>query len=118
MWLSLLRQRQEVLSVAAAQVVGLAGCLEPLERELADRLEHPVPLAGVADEVLVDQRFERVNVRIGDSLTRRERAAAGEDGEAGEECLLRVRQQVVRPLDGRAQGLLARVGVTATLEQV
>ncbi len=47
-----------------------------------------------------------------------ERAAAGEDGEPGEEPLLVRVQEVVRPLDRRAQRLLSRLGVAAASEQV
>ena len=53
-----------------------------------------------------------------DGLGRLVGAAAGEDGERAEEPLLRRREQVVRPLDRRAQRLLARIGVPAALEQV
>ena len=41
-----------------------------------------------------------------------------EDGEAAEEALLVLCEEVVRPLDRRPEGLLARIGVALALEQV
>ena len=41
-----------------------------------------------AEEALLDERLERVEVGVGDGLGRLERAAAGEDAEPGEEHLL------------------------------
>ena len=61
----------------------------------------------MAEEALLDERLERVEVGLAHLLGRLERAAAGEDGEAGEEALLFWREQVVRPVDRRAQGALA-----------
>ena len=43
-----LREGQEELGVTTAHRVCIAGLLEALERELADRLQHPEPLACVA----------------------------------------------------------------------
>ena len=73
---------------------------EPLERVLADRLEHPEPRLAVgrlalADEAVVDERGDPVEhlaelepERLsGDGLGRLERAAADEDAEAREERL-------------------------------
>ncbi len=45
-------------------------------------------------------------------------AAAGEDRQAAEQTLLLGSEQVVRPLDRRAQRLLAGVAVASSLEQV
>ena len=47
-----------------------------------------------------------------------ERAAAGEDGEAGEEPLLVRDKEVVAPLDRRPERLLAGVGVAAALQEI
>ncbi len=57
---------------------------------LADRLQHPVAAVGEAQEALLDQRLERVEVGVTDLLGGLERAAAREDGQAGEELLLLV----------------------------
>ena len=59
----------------------LAARREPLTGVLPDRLEHPEALAGVAEEALVDQRLQRVEVRPGDRLGRLHGAAAAEDGQ-------------------------------------
>ena len=61
---------------------------EPLASELPDRLEHPVALVGKAQEALLDERLQGVEVGVRNLLRRLERAAAGEDAEAGEELLL------------------------------
>ncbi len=54
----------------------------------------------------------------GDLLRRLVGTAAREDSEAGEEALLVLCEEVVRPLDRLAQGLLARVGVALSFQQV
>ena len=61
---------------------------------------------------------ERVEICVADRLRRLERAAAREDGEPREEPLLVLVEQLVAPLDRRAQRLLARVDAAAGLEQV
>ena len=45
-------------------------------------------------------------------------AATGEDGQRAEDSLLLCGQQVIAPGDGRAQSLLAGVGVSAASQQV
>ena len=87
-------------------------------RVLADCLEHPVALVGVSEEALLDERLEGVEVGVGDLFGGLERAAAGEHRQRPEQPLLVLGEEVVRPLDRRAQRLLARVGVAAALQQV
>ena len=91
---------------------------QALLRVLLDRLQHPEALVRVADEALVDERLQRVEVGVRHLLCRLERATAAEDGQAGEELLLGSVEQLVRPLDRRPERLLARLGVPAALEQV
>ena len=91
--------------------------------ELADRLEHPEALLAVrvgaaADEALVEQRRQCVEVRGTNRFGGVEGAAAAEDREPGEELLFVVVEQVVAPGDRGAQGCVALVGVAAALEQV
>ena len=76
-------------------LAGLLPVLESLGGEFADRLQHPEAVAGVAQEALVDERLEDVEVGVADVFGGVEGAAAGEDGEAGEELLLVVGEQVV-----------------------
>ena len=61
----LARRAREVLRVTAFALIALARLLEPLRRVLADRLEHPVAPVGEADEALLDERLERVEVGVG-----------------------------------------------------
>ena len=82
---------------------GVRELVELFGRELANRLEHPVAVAGAAEEALVDQRGDRVDVGAADLLGGLQRATAGEHGQAGEEVLLCRRQEVVAPGDRRAQ---------------
>ena len=70
------------------EVLGAAALLESLERELADRLQHPEALAGPADQALVDQRLQHVQIGGADRLGRFQGAAAGEHGQPGEQALL------------------------------
>jgi len=105
--------------VSASEVGLLARVAKALGRKLPDRLEHPesLPLAH-ADEALVDERLQPVDVRAADRFGRLEGAAAAEDGKAGEQPLLVFREEVVAPIDRRAQRLLARLGVASCLEQI
>ena len=61
---------------------------ELLGRVLPDRLEHPVAPLREAEEALVDERLERVEVGVTHVLRRSESASAGEHGEAREQPLL------------------------------
>ena len=76
----------------------LARRLEPLAGVLTDRLQHPEPvtLAVGLHERLVDERLQLVEDGLAgvcaDRLDVRERAASGEDGQAPEQTLLRVRR--------------------------
>ena len=65
----------------APDLFELPALLEPLERELADRLEHPEPVLALPDEALLDEGREHVEVRVADLLGRFEREAADEHGE-------------------------------------
>jgi len=49
----------------------------------------------VADEALVDERLQRVEIGVGHFLSCVEGAAAGKDGQVGEETLLILGEQVV-----------------------
>ncbi len=96
----------EPVRVTVVELARVREPFEPLCRELADRLEHPVAVAGAAEQALVDQRRDRVDVGAADLLGGLERAAAGEDGQPGEDVLLARRQQVMAPGDRRAQRAL------------
>src|SRR5919197_1511689 len=104
------------------QLLGFPGLLQPLRRELADRLQHPIARTefGVtsAQQALVEQRLQRVGVGLADRLGGRVRAAADEYCQPAEEPALLLLEQVVRPGDGGPEGLLARLGVSSALEQV
>ncbi len=100
------------------QVLAATGSLESLVRELADRLQHPEAAVCEPDEALLDQRLQRVQVGAADGLGRFQGAAAGKDREAGEEPPLLLGEEVVAPGDRRPQGLLARFGIAAALEQI
>ena len=74
-------------------------------------------LAPATNEALLDERLQRIEVRIADVLRSDQREAADEDGEAPEDLLLLGRKEVVAPLDRRAQRLLPRVGVAASRQR-
>jgi hypothetical protein len=60
--------------------------------------------------------LERVHVRVDDRLGGLQPAAAGEDGEAGEEASLVAREKLVRPRDRGAKRLLARLRIPTGAE--
>lgn len=77
------------VGLESPQVILRARGSQVFETELADRLEHPEALGTVgfgaaANETLVEERRERVEVRTTDRVGRLESAAAAEDGEPGE----------------------------------
>ena len=89
-----------MLGVAASKRVALPRALELLERELADRLEHPVallaePPGAAAQEALVKQRSESVEIGVAHRLRGLQRAAAAEHAEPCEQLLLVFVEQVI-----------------------
>src|SRR5262249_27863461 len=116
--LGALREPEEPASVPPLDLAGVARRAEPLARQVPDRLQHPEAHAGPPDEALADERLQPTHAHPHDPPGRLERAAAGEDREAREEPPLRLVEELVRPLDRRAQRPLARVGVAAALEEV
>ena len=70
-------------------IVSIRGVGQLLRRVVADRLEHPVALVRATDETLLDERLQGVEIGVCNLRRGLERAAACEDGEAGEELLLR-----------------------------
>ena len=104
---ALVGERREERCVAAPELVRLAGLVEALSRVLADGLEHEEPVvAHRLEQAEIDQRSERIDVRFGDLLRRRQREAPGEDREAREEPFGALVEQVVAPLDGRPERAL------------
>ena len=98
--------------MAAAHGLAVAALGQPLERVLADRLQHPE--AGLAGghglrpkQAVVQQRLDTgddVELEVaGDRLRSVQSEAPDEDTEAREERLLLCAQEVVAPLDRGAQ---------------
>ena len=90
-----LHERKEMIGVAASELIGLGPLYEAIERVLADRLQHPEAVASVAKEALVDERLEDVEVGVAHVFGRLQGAAAGEDGQPGEQPLLLAGEEVV-----------------------
>ena len=92
----------------AADRVGVGRAVEQLDRELPDRVEHPeAPAAPAPHEALHDQGLQAVELRIADRLGRLEREASLEDREAAEGSCSSGPEQLVAPLERRAQRALA-----------
>ena len=124
--LRFLREPQEVVGVAPPQLFDLARLLEPLGRVLANRLQHREPRCFVrsfdADQPAVGQGREPVDdveAVPAHAFRRLERAAACEHREPQEQVLVVRLEQLVAPLDGRADGALSlRCVGRAAFEQV
>jgi hypothetical protein len=92
-----------VVEVASAGLLRRAALLQLLERELADRLEQGIATVAEADEALLDERLQRVEVGPGHLLRCFEAEVAREAAEPGEDVLLLGREQVVAPPDRPSQ---------------
>ena len=104
--------RQEIAEVTLAHSIRFSGGREALGCVGADRFQHPQPrrrmrVLSAHEQALGDKPFKRVEIGGRDRLSRLHRGAAREDREARETRLLRVAEQLVAPVDGRAQRLLA-----------
>src|SRR5438477_2971945 len=86
--------------------------------ELPHGLEHRESFALPADQALVNERLELVDVRIADLFGGLERAAPVEGRETFEQPLLVRLKEVVAPCDGRPQSLLPRIDPAPGLEEV
>ena len=117
--LELDRQPDVQQGVHLSRLVLLPALLEPLQRELAHRLEQrqPRPLARLVrspDEALVDERLQVVEHRArrhhppSELLGRRKSAASCADRHALEEPLLVGLEEVVAPRQRVAHGALSR----------
>src|SRR5262245_55387899 len=62
--------RLEGRCVAVSDRAGLEGGVEPIERVLADRLQHPEPVVLRAHQALVYERAEGIQVRVTYGLRR------------------------------------------------
>ena len=114
------RTRGSAQRAAGARPVASAERVELLGRELADRLEHEeaVALAG-ADEALVDERLRDVEVGVRQTASAALSVQPPAKTASRANALLLVGvEQVVAPLDRRAQRLLPRVDAAARLQQV
>jgi hypothetical protein len=97
-----------MLGVPPPQLPTLAGALELLGRELANRLQHPQPAGLPAPyEAVLDERLQRLEIRLADLLGRRQRERPREDGEPAEDRPLLVAEQVATPFDRRPKRALA-----------
>jgi hypothetical protein len=101
-----------MLGMPQSHVVRVRRLVEPLECLLADRVEHAEAAAAPPPhEALHDERLEDVELGVANGLRRAEREAAGEHRQPLEELLLVRPEQLVAPLDRRAQRALACRGV-------
>lgn len=85
-----LESREKVVRVPAGMLVSCPGGLQPLTRELADRFQHPVALVGEANEALLDERLQDVEVGRRNVSCGFEGAPSGEDRKRARESLLLV----------------------------
>ena len=104
--------------LTCAHVLGPWRLVESLERILADRVEQAeAPVGAAADEALLDERLERVEVGVADGLGRLDREAARERRERSEELLFVRLEEPVAPFDRGAQRSLPRRRAAGTIRQ-
>ena len=117
-WLGLFDQREEVLGVASLD--STASPLEASSRSSANsRIVSYIQNRSSVRRTRLFSTSDWSVSRSASATRRPPRAcAAGEDRQTCEQALLRRVEEVVRPLDRRAERPLARVGVAAAGEQV
>ena len=118
-----IRDVDEHVDLTTTQPVLLTCLRQPLRRELPDRLEHPVAvgshgIGAPTEEALVEEGRQGVELGVADLLRGLQRTAAAEHREAREQLLLGSVEEVVAPLDRRAQRRVPLVCVASPLEQV
>src|SRR6476646_10690156 len=79
----LLREAEEVVRVRAADVVPSTSLAQTVARVFANGLEHPVALGGIANEALVDERLQKVEIGARDLLGGDQRRPSREHSQAG-----------------------------------
>jgi hypothetical protein len=104
--------------VPVASFIGFRRAFEPFDRILTNSLEHAETPGPVGYEALVEQGLECRQVGVADVLGRFEREAADEDGEAVEQLPLHLVEQIVTPVDRRAERLLALLHASHLREEV
>src|ERR671932_2521324 len=98
-----------MISVALTRRTTLTRRVELLDREVTDRLKHPITIrVAHADEALVDKRREDVQITIANTLDRVECRSACENAKPAEQGLLLFVEEIVAPFDRRPQCPLAR----------
>src|SRR6266699_540606 len=114
-----LSETQEIARVCLLSSTGLTSFHQALQAELADRLQELqarcILLPGhLSQQALIQQRGDpfqdvcfRITERLADNFGRFQGAATYEDGKVSKERLLLVIQEIIAPLDGLLQGLLA-----------
>jgi hypothetical protein len=127
-WRDLFHQAGKALQVSTARSLYLGGLGQALQRVLADRAEQVVPRAAIhvvyAQERLVGQPCQQLEHALctdagpgGHLLGRGQREAAREHCKSAENHALVLAQQVVAPVKGRPQGLVAVRGRARATDQ-
>ncbi len=117
-----LRQGREIGRVPSRHLFGSRARFEPLERIGPDGLEQSEARRArvsclPAEKALVGKRSERLQRCSADGCGRSEREAPGKDAESGKEVPLGGIEQVVAPVDRRAQRLVAIRQITRPTRQ-
>ena len=103
-----LGEARELLRMASAERLFLAGLREAFQPVLADRLEHEQALvADWLEKAEVDERRKFAHLRFADRLSRLDRKTSREHREPRQQTPALVVEQVVTPFDRRAQSALA-----------
>ena len=108
----------ELVGVTRAKGGLLTGLDEALQPVLADRLEHEQALVpDRLEQAEVDERRELAHGRFADRLSGLDREASREHREPGQQTAARLVEQLVAPLDRRAEGALALGRVAGAVGQ-
>ena len=95
--------------------VGVLG--QPFERVLPHGFEHEQALVVRGQQLLGHERVQDVERGASDGLGRRHGGASGEDGHVRERAALLAREQVIAPVDRRAQRALALRSIAGSADQ-
>ena len=103
--------------MSPSEVVPLVSHIQTLGRVLSNDLEHQEAVVPSAEQALLDERLQGVDVGVATSSAASSVQPPAKTERRAEEALLLLGEEVVAPLDRRPERVLPGIGVAAALER-